>query len=125
MGVARWKITIGRPRKTSSATRIFLRLSRRSEATQGKARRPIVARVITSLNRSHGSSVRGKITESYCGLYYFDARSITYPASFFYGVVRRTSFFTRSDNNLSPPRNRRLRDAVSLSSSLLWAFCYN
>lgn len=123
MGVARWKITIGRPRKTSSAVRIFLRLSRRGKARQGDLSSPGLSRARIART---GHLFREKLRNLIAAFITSMPGLSLIRLHFFMGLsLRRTSFFTRSDNNLSPPRNHRLRDAVSLSSFLLWALCYN
>ena len=67
MWASRWKITIGRPRKTSSQSGYFFVLyTRRSrEATPTELSRARIART------SH--LFREKSTESYCSLYYLVA----------------------------------------------------
>lgn len=71
MWASRWKITIGRPRKTSSQSGYFFVF--RNENRGGGGRRPIV----TGLSRARiartghlfggGGGREGEITESHCG----------------------------------------------------------
>lgn len=82
MWASRWKITIGRPRKTSSQSGYFFvfRDENRDGGGGGGGRRPIVAGLSRAriartghLFGGEGRGREGKITESHCGLYYLVA----------------------------------------------------
>lgn len=135
MWASRWKITIGRPRKTSSQSGYFFvfRDENRS-GCGGGGRRPIVAGISRARIARTGhlfggrGGGRGKL-RNLIAAFITSSRPITYPASFFFMrplLLRGASFFTRSDNNLPiSAESSAIRDAVSLSSSLLRALRHN